>query len=455
MRLDRPVEKQLPAACRIMFRVPRGWGFNMVAAIQVPDAPVDGRHQHTDGRVYVLRSYARAMGFTPPFLLKYRTASHPCLGRKLLTIRKRLRFARRGGRVVVYNLRLYLIEDLEKILEARRAAKAPRSGDWPTLAEAARRSGKTPAALVGRAERGKLTIRTDRVARTVRQKGRSTVQFVKVRRVCPDNLKPSAPDDPDWVPFPRAEEFSGISLHTWHSWRRNGCPLIGRKPKTSERETFTAHGHGRELIHVHRADYDAIVALHEQANAGRIVRDGAVYLAPPAVAREFALPTGQASPTMLLANRRHTGKLAGPDDSIDGHYFNEAGKLIHGKCYREEGVESLGWPRVRPRAPKPIAHSPAPKSVPMCSGYTVEIDDGDRSQVRVAGRAVPVSFGTFSLLRELAIAREKGEGVELRRLQRIDSNPYQTLRRFEKKCPIGSKPLDFPGGKAKGGYRLN
>ena len=40
----------------------------------IPDLPVDGHVKHTDGQTYVVRSVALSMGFTPPFLLKWKKA---------------------------------------------------------------------------------------------------------------------------------------------------------------------------------------------------------------------------------------------------------------------------------------------------------------------------------------------------------------------------------------------
>jgi hypothetical protein len=90
------------------------------------------------------------------------------------------------------------------------------------------------------------------------------------------------------------------------------------------------------------------------------------------------------------------------------------------------------------------------------SKRTVEVGEAFDKMgcVRVGGRTVPVSLGTWKLLRVLAKAREEGRGAFKGEMERAgDSNPVSTLQRFAKLFPE-TATIQFPGGKAKGGYRL-
>ncbi|MBO0699619.1 MAG: hypothetical protein J2P46_14585 [Zavarzinella sp.] len=439
----------------------------------VPEWPASGQYQHSDGRTYVSRRVALTMGFTPVFLVRYRRRPHPALGRPLLCLRrKRFRFARAGGRTAIQCRDLYALTDLEGIQGARSAAESPAADEWPTLMKAAPACGLTPGGLAGRVKSGKVKVEVVKVPTVVRPKklDRPVVQFVKVRRVCPEDLKPGPAAETGRVSLAAAAAASGIRLSTWHLWvRRDNCPALGKKLSAKRGSFETAHGAQREGPMIDRADYEAIVRVYEEAREGRLVRDGKVYLAPPTIAREFKLPEGPTSPRALLANRRHepAAQLERTIDSIDGHYLGKRGKLIHGKCYLQEDVEAL-FRRVRPAPPPPgpqAAPRPGPAvptgrpKEPAKGAFITNVDQdyNPAGCVRVKGQTVRVSETTFHLLKQLAQARQRGAGLTLAEMATVATDPYKVLSRFEKKARElvpDVKVIDRPGAPGRGGYRL-
>ncbi len=118
--------------------------------------------------------------------------------------------------------------------------------------------------------------------------------------------------------------------------------------------------------------------------------------------------------------------------------------------------ESEALPLLRVGGPPAVPVATIGNTHPPSSDFVVVVgaEYGSGGCVRVGGEVVPVSFGTWKLLRLLAVARDAGSAVTKTEMERIDANPVATLKRFIAKCPAGVPAVLFPGRKSIGGYRL-
>jgi transposase len=88
--------------------------------------------------------------------------------------------------------------------------------------------------------------------------------------------------------------------------------------------------------------------------------------------------------------------------------------------------------------------------------FTTEVGDAydEYGCVRVSGKPVRVSEGTWELLRAMRDARTEGRGLSKSDLEKMAPSALEMLRRFVQNCPTETTPVTYPGKKSQGGYRL-
>jgi hypothetical protein len=337
------------------------WREAIKNSVKIPDLPADGRWTHVDGQDYVLGNIARGMGFTAPFLVKYRSKRHPLFGHKLTVIEVGFQQRRSNGNVCRQKFDLYLLSELTLLQNAREQAgltsNARRSGTRtrrarPTIPEVAKSLGITEGAVRHEIRVGNINVAgaewiPHRVRAEVNGRIVFSTQFKKVQRLHKNGLQRKRLAG--FISLPEAARRSGIPLATWHTWTRQEiCNLLEAKLVTSSERAFTDHQHYRKMDCIEIADYDLIVKRFKEAKDGRIARLDGMYLSPVTVSQDFALPAENTPPSMILANRRrwNSEELGRPIRSIKAHYLDSGGKLTYGECYQEADVEKL-FKRVR------------------------------------------------------------------------------------------------------------
>ena len=442
---------------------------------EIPTVPADGRWKHVDGHIYVLRVVALLMGFTPPFLVKYRKKAHPALDRQIATITKEFRRQQSNG-VWVCSYELYALNDLEQILAARRQAASVHSDGRLTLREAAGKTGRKAGALAHEIERGNISCEFVVEPRTIRTelKGKTTtfVLFRKVRRVHPDDLARPLPGDNGKVPLPEAARRSGISLHMWHHFTQNANPLLGHKLVTTECRGITAHGHYRKMDCITVAEYETVVARWEEAKAGRSRRPDGTYISPVVADREFDLGVPGRPPAMVLNDRkwRPSPILDRPILTVEGHYLGPNGKLIHGQLFFEADVALL-FKRKRP----------APPAVPAAQSFQSAVSDDDRwadvggmSSAKKVGESTPAVVlgeqgapatvrgidkpplppGQYRVVQALHQAFPAGLLKDDLATKANYAEPHKVLKELCESDPDWDSAIERPGRGYRGGYRI-
>lgn len=325
----------------------------------VPDLPADGQWRSDQGELYVTHATALGMGFTPPFLKKYRTRNHVALGRPIDCTRQKFRHARSNGMVTHHGYFLYALSDLS-LIRAARAGAAAAAGPNPV-------NGYLPKTVVMRSRPG--------------ARGKVCVQFVKSRPPRPKRMIPAD----DRISLPDAARRLGIPLATLHTWTRRECPFLERRLSTTKRP-----GRTRDVDCIDPADYQVIARHFGEARTGRLIRASRAYLSPPAADREFVLPRGRSSARQFLENRRRSLPVAGGQRlrTIDGYYLDGNGRGQFGKCYYEEDLKLF-----RRRRPAPPAAALPPEPAQASIGTCDDRPPTGAAQFGTAEKATRPSIG--------------------------------------------------------------
>ena len=306
--------------------------------------PTEEQGHWEDGdKTYALRWVAIAMGFTPPFLTKWRGKAHPALGRPIGCVKRLFEVSRGGFAPTRRKLELWLLSDLQALRNAREGK--PPVGK--SIAEAAKSISRTPSNVAQLRRRGKIGGKNRWEPVAVEMNGRNTVQFKKIAHIEPADLeRPALPTDR--ISLPDAARETKTPLATLHTWVRRGCPLLGGKKLPAETKSgFTNHHHYRELRTIARADLAIIRERLHEAAKGWLVRDSKIFVSPAFVGDYFRMPPGKTPVRMHLSNRNWRS----PIETAEGVYVGSDRRLTDGKYWHIDGVEEH-FDRKKPLPPE-------------------------------------------------------------------------------------------------------
>jgi hypothetical protein len=308
-----------------------------------PTRPEDGQLTHK-GKIYVFRSIALDMGFSPPWLRKYggERKKHIAINRKVGMIRRWFRFVH-AARESIRKCSLFLLSDLDLIKRMRDVAKKLAAEN----------------ALGPRGDYVKADL-LRRQLRDIKAEARQedspvepvvTKQGVEFRVPKFVSAKP-APLDDRFISLPDAARRAECILSsmgkpfplltTWHNWtkKKKEFRLIGRELHRFQRGGFTSDGRYFPLRCITKIDFNAVMPRLIEAYDGRIIRGEKTYLSPAFVNAYFELPAG--TPASMTLQNRSSDKLRCPIHSIkDGYSADEHNKIQYGHSYLDTDVATL------------------------------------------------------------------------------------------------------------------